>query len=106
MKKLKGMLPYLIVMVLNFYLLPFLIRDTGSGMVMLLGVIPLICFVCSILYGIKYSFHWYYALIVAVIFAPTILIFYNSTAWVYIVGYGVVALLGNAVGTMFTKRRT
>ena len=82
MKKLKSMLPYLLVIVLDFYLLPFLIKDTGSAMMMLLVVVPLICFVCSLSYGINNSFNWLYAMIVAVLFAPTILIFYNSSAWV------------------------
>lgn len=105
MNKLRDMIPYLSVIMLDFYLLPFLIRDTGSAMLMLLVVVPLICFVCSLVYGIKNSFYLVYAIIVAILFIPTILIFYNSTAWVYIFGYGAIALVGNAIGMVFSKIR-
>ena len=103
MKKLKDMIPYLTVIILDFYLLPFLIKDTGSAMLMLLIVVPLICFVCSVVYGAKNSFYLVYAIIVAILFIPTILIFYNSTAWIYIFGYGTIALVGNAIGAIFTR---
>lgn len=103
MKKLRDMIPYLTVIMLDFYLLPFLIRDTGLAMLMLLVVILLICFVCSLIYGIKNSFYLVYAIIVAILFIPTILIFYNSTALVYVFVYGAIALVGNAIGTAFGK---
>ena len=41
MTKLKGMLPFLAGMLAVFYLLPLLVRDTGSGMYVLLGLVPL-----------------------------------------------------------------
>ena len=105
MKKLRGMISHLVVIMLDFYLSPFLIRDTGSAMLVLLVAVPLICFICSIVYGIKNSFCLAYAIVVAILFTPTILIFYNSTAWVYIFGYGAIALVGNAIGMVFSKRR-
>jgi hypothetical protein len=104
MEKTKKMLPYLIIIILDFYLLPLFIKDTGTAMMMMLVVIPLICFVCSGVYGIKNSFNLYYALLVAILFVPSIFIFYNSTAWVYVLGYGIIALVGNAIGMMFYKQ--
>jgi hypothetical protein len=104
MKKTKNMLPYLIIIILDYYLLPSLIKDTGTAMMMLLVVIPLICFVCSIVYGIKNSFNPFYALIVAILFVPSIFIFYNSTAWIYVLGYGIIALVGNIIGMIFCKQ--
>lgn len=94
----------MIVILLDFYLLPLLIIDTGTAIILLLAVIPLICFCISILYGIKNSFNALYAIIVAVLFAPSIFIFYNTSAWVYIIAYGVLALIGNAIGMIFFKR--
>ena len=105
MKKLRDMIPYLAVIISDFYLLPFLIKDTGSAMLMLLVVVPLICFVCSLVYGIKNSFYLTYSIVVAILFIPTILIFFNSTAWVYIFGYGAIALVGNGIGMVFSKKR-
>jgi hypothetical protein len=104
MEKVRKMLPFLIIILLDFYLLPILIKDTGTGMMMLLAVIPSICFVCSVVYGINNSFNPFYALIVAILFVPSIFIFYNSTAWVYILGYGVIALAGNVIGMIFASK--
>ncbi len=101
MKNSLRMLPYLIVNAVAFYLLPIMIKDTGTAMgVMLIGI-PVICFVTAIVFGVKNSFKWLYPVAVALIFAPTIFIFYNSTAWVYIIAYGVIAFVGNFIGKLF-----
>ena len=102
-KELKGSLPHYIVLLLDFYLLPLFIRDTGNGMILLLVVIPVICFFTSVSYGIKSGFHFRFALIVAALFAPSIFIFYNTSAWVYMIGYGFIALTGNAIALFFRK---
>lgn len=104
MENTKKMLPYLFIVVLDFYLIPFLIKDTGSAMLSLLVIIPIICFICSIIYGVKNSFNLQYSFLVAFLFIPTIFIFYNFSAWIYIVFYGAAALIGNAVGMIFHKR--
>ncbi|HBI71561.1 MAG TPA: hypothetical protein DDY59_00010 [Lachnospiraceae bacterium] len=62
--------------------LPIAIRDTGSAMAVMLMFIPVI---------------------IALLFFPTIFIFYNSTAWVYIIAYGVIAAIGNFIGKLFFK---
>ena len=98
------MIRYLFVLALSFYLLPLLINDTGSGMMMLLIVIPLICLVSSFFYGIRYSFNKWFAIIIAALFTPTIFLFYNYSAWVYIVGYGIIALIGNSIGMILYKQ--
>ena len=103
-EKLKRGLPFYIVLLLDFYALPLLIRDTGSAMVLMLVGIPLVCFITAALYGAKNGFRVWFALIAAALFAPSIFVFYNSSAWVYMIGYGVIALLGNAVGSAFGKR--
>ena len=64
-------------------------------MIVMLIIIPMICFVTSIFYGLKNGFDFGYVLIVALIFVPSIFIFYNSSAWIYVAEYTVVALLGN-----------
>lgn len=77
MKKFKKMLPYLIINAIVFYLTPFMIKDTGSGMLILLIGFPVICFIVALIYGIKNSFNWIYSLLVMLLFVPTIFIFYN-----------------------------
>ncbi len=104
MKKIKEMLPYLIVNVIAFYFIPIIIKDTGTAMVVMLILLPLICLLTSLIYGMKNSFNILYVILVALLFAPTIFIYYNSTASVYILGYGFVALVGNLVGKIFYKK--
>ena len=89
---------YMIALVINFYVCPLAIRDTGSGIFMLLFVMPFITFGCSVVYGILQGFQIFLPVIVAVLFTPTLFIFYNESAWVYIVAYAVVSLVGNGIG--------
>ncbi|MDO4799426.1 MAG: hypothetical protein Q4A52_02785 [Bacillota bacterium] len=103
MKPLKKMIPYLIAVVLVFYLLPFLIKDTGSGMTILLIVIPASCFLISLIYGLKNSFHWLFLLLIMLLFAPTIFLFYNESAAIYILIYGILSLVGNLIGSAIRK---
>lgn len=105
MKKLKKMLPYLLVMFLTFYVLPLFARDTGSAMLILLMIMPMIDLACSLRYGQSEGFCWLYTLIVTILFVPTVFLYYNLSAWVYIIGYGFLALTGNYSGYMLLKRK-
>ena len=105
MEKLKKMLPYLAVLIFDFYLLPFLIKDTGSGMLILLIGIPMICFMVSLIYGVKNSFNWLFPLLTMLLFAPSIFIFYNESAAIYILAYGIISLIGNFLGKMFRNKK-
>lgn len=100
MKQGRAMLPYLGVNGAAFYLMPLLIQDTGSGMAILLALIPSVCLIVSVVFGKNHGFCWCYPLAVVLLFLPAIFLFYNESAWVYVVGYGVTALLGNAIGTI------
>ncbi len=101
--KLKAMLPYLTLNALAFYLLPLLMQNTGIAILIMLIVIPIISFLSSLVFGMKNGLSLFYPIITAILFIPTIFIFYNYTAWVYILGYGVVAFIGNLVGKLFHK---
>ena len=76
-----------------------LVKDTGSGMFILLFVIPVITFVNAIMCGKKNSFDILYPLLVMVIFVPYILIYMNESATIYIFIYGVISLMGCFVGS-------
>lgn len=98
MEKLKKMLPYLLINTGMFYLLPSLMKDTGSAMIILLILMPIGCFLTSLAYGVKNSFSWPYLIFVMLIFLPSIFIFYNESAMVYAFAYGFISLLGSFVG--------
>ena len=104
MNKLKKNMVFYLLLLVDFYIIPWLIKDTGSAMIIMLVIIPIICLITSIFYGIRNGFDFWYILIVAIMFTPSIFIFYNSSAWVYVVGYAVIALLGNLIALPLRKR--
>ncbi len=99
----RKILPYLAVMAFAFYALPWFIQDTGSGMLVLLIGIPLFCWNVPFVYGVKHSFFIGWPIGTAVLFLPTVFLFYNSSAMVYVAIYGVMALLGNIIGALVKK---
>lgn len=101
MNQYKTMLPYLGVNALAFYLLPLVVQDTGSAMAVMLVMLPAVCLITALIFGVKQSFHWLYALAVALLFVPTIFLFYNESATAYTFAYGVIALAGNGIGAVF-----
>ena len=103
MKKIREMSVYLIVIILAFYVLPVFINDTGTGIFFLLILTPIICFVTSIIYGIRHSFNLIFLLIIMALFIPTIFIFYNESAAVYVLIYGIIATIGNLLGSLIKK---
>lgn len=104
MDKLKENIIFYILLIINFYVIPWFIKDTGSAMMIMLMIIPLSCLVISIFYGIRNGFAFWYILIVAILFIPSIFIFYDSSAWVYVVVYTVIALLGNLIALLLRKK--
>lgn len=67
-------------------------------MLLLLAIFPVLCLGLSVIYGAKYGFDILYVILVPLIFAITIFIYYNITAWVYIVAYLGITILGTAIG--------
>ena len=106
MKKIKAMFPFLAVIALSHYLLPLLIIGSGTQIVILFAALPLICIVCSIAYGINNSRNLLYPVLVA--FLAIISSIRFSHPWVlsviFSLAYGIIALIGNAVGMVFYKR--
>lgn len=101
----KKVLPFIISQIIVFYLIPILIVDTGSGFLILLVLIPFITFLQASLYSLRYKFNILYPIIVGLLFIPSIFIFYNSSAKIYVIIYMVIALLGNSLGLFLRKRK-
>ena len=101
MKKLRNQFPFLLIIVLAFYGLPFIDRE--SGMLTLLILFTIVCFLVALVYGVKHSFSLVYSIIVMALFIPTIFIFYNETASIYVGMYGVISIVGNLLGSFVKK---
>ena len=102
--KLTALLPYAIALAAEFYLLPLLMKDTGTSMLLMLCVMPLTALACGVICGVRQGFGILLPLVAMVLFAPTVFIYYNVTAWVYIPVYGVIVFAGLGVGRIFFRK--
>lgn len=102
--KLLSLIPYTLVLLFAFYLLPLLIRNTGAAIIFMLFVIPLITFLCALHYGSRHNgFNVLFPIITTVIFIPSVYIFYNASALIYVIGYAAVAFAGIGIGGLLRK---
>ena len=95
--KLLPLLPYVLALCVDFYLLPLLMRDTGAAMFLMLCVMPLAAFLTGAACGGRLLL----PAAALVLFLPTLPLYYNYTAWVYAPAYAVIVLLGMALGRAF-----
>ncbi len=102
---LRLLLPYLAFLAADYYLLPLLIRDTASAMLLMLCAMPFLALLCGLACGTRLGFQPLLAVLGTALFLPAIPLFYNWTAWPYAPAYGLVVLLGNALGRIFYGRR-
>ena len=103
-KKILALIPYVATLIIIFYLLPLVVKNTGFAMLMMLIIMPLSTFACTVIYGVRQGFDFILPILAIVLLAPTIFIFYNSSAWIYIVIYAVIAFIGNGIGRIFYKK--
>lgn len=100
----KKEIPYYLVIVIAYILVPLLMTDTGSAMFLLLFVLPLTIYITAFVYGLKHGFHLRFALITALLFIPSIFLHYNESAWIYTFIFGALALAGNAFALLYRKK--
>ncbi len=93
------------VMLAVYYLLPIVgmcMDEASRNAFMTSGLLycafPLYQYVSSVLLGVKHGFCSIYAVAAAVLFLPTLLIFFTSNTWVAALIYGGIALAGNLMG--------
>jgi hypothetical protein len=104
MNEFNKMTTYFLASAASFYLFPLLGNSTGSFMLILLVIIPLTCFVISFIYGFKNGWNMFFPIAIGILFIPAIFIYFNSTAWVYIVGYSIISSAGVFVGKAINNK--
>lgn len=92
------MLLYLFTIGLAFYILPIFIKDAGSEIAILFLLIPFLLFILSLIYGYRHGFDIQFSLIIAILFMPTIFIFYDFSYSKYIIIYALIAFVGHMMG--------
>lgn len=105
LQNLKNIMPYLLILAIDFYLPPVLMRNTGLAMLLMLCIMPFIAFITAIIVGIRQGFNLWLTIAATILFIPTVFIHYNASAWVYAPVYGVIVLFGNLLGRMFYGQR-
>ena len=106
MKADKKMLLYLIPIFIAFYILPlFIYYDKSMAVINVICIIPLICFITTIIYAFNKVSSIMFPIISIILYIPTIFIYYgyNSGAGIYIVIYGVIIFLGYIIGKLLNK---
>ena len=93
-----GILSAGILVLAAFYLLPMLIVDTGSGMIILLLAVPAFCFAAGVIFGLLAGFRWYFPVALGLLFLPAVYLFMNSSALVYVPIYAVIGAVGEGIG--------
>lgn len=103
MKKYLKEVIILIMQLIVFYILPLFAGPTdmiGLVMLIILGTLLLSIIIGSIS---KNKIKYLYPIIVAILFIPSIFIFYNESALVHSLWYLVVSSIGLIVGTIIYK---
>ena len=54
--------------------------------------------ICSTIMSKKHSFNIWIILLISILFVPTMLIFYNTSALIFMIAYLVLALIGSLIG--------
>ncbi len=106
MKKYLKELIIFILQIILFYLIPLLMNaDTVIGVILflLLGTFTL-TLVLNIISKLKIKY--FYPLIVAIIFIPSIFIYYNESALIHTLWYFIDSLIGMIIGTCIFKLKS
>ncbi|BBF43287.1 hypothetical protein lbkm_1974 [Lachnospiraceae bacterium KM106-2] len=99
MKPIQRWLPYSIIFLMIFYGLPLLTGMNQSVTDLLLQLYtPCLCMILGVVYGIKEEFNFSFCLLGAILFLPTIWIFYEVTTWIYAVVYFLMIFIGMLPG--------
>lgn len=87
-----------IAICINFYLFPFLFKESSSEMMVLLVVMPSITILLGVLYTYSVQPHWSYPLIVGAAFLPTMMVYYNLSAWIFAIIHFLAFIVGCLIG--------
>ncbi len=110
---------YMAAIIALFHIVP-LIAVMGNSALSLMPVLcmivnPMIIFIVCIVFGVKQGFTWKMPLFVAVVFAPSVFMYYMDmqtpedmmyaiqTTLIFIIVYFIFSLIATAVGALFRK---
>jgi hypothetical protein len=96
--EMKKMLPYLLVLILTYYLLPLLSSVPWWDMDCLMIYMPILSLIIGIVYGAKNGFSIFLPIVSAIIFMPAMGIHFGEIVYGYAIIYGIISLIGIILG--------
>lgn len=99
----KDKIIYTLMLMILYVLLGVLIKDTGSGFIILLVLMPALTFIIAFFYGCKKGFEYMIPILTMLAFIPIIYGFLNASAFIYMLVFGMIALIANYVGGLFGR---
>lgn len=116
MERFERTLPYFITMIVFFFALPIILAVTvgnvGEEYTATIGsiynMLPMFDLCCGLVVGFFFGRSkgndWLVALEAGVAFIPCVYLFFNSTAWIYVVLIILATMLGIVLGKVFGDR--
>lgn len=96
--------PCYIALLASFWLLPLLMVNVGMAALILLLLMPVASFACGLWHGVSYGFSWWLPLMCCAFYLPTIFVYYNYTAWVYVIPNVLIIVAGLGIGSQIRKK--
>ena len=108
MKKSVVILVVLSLLIYNIRLVSSVIFPVAADYLFLIDlwiINSLYALISSIIMSKKYRFNILIVLLIAILFVPTALIYYNRTALIYVIIYFILALIGDFIGEFIYKKK-
>jgi hypothetical protein len=102
----KKLIAYITILSVVFYLIPITTKmETPMELAFTLMIVlnPIACLGTGAVFGIKHGFKLYFLMLAPLLFIPSMYIFYNSSAFIYIVIYIVFSAAGIGIGCVLRK---
>lgn len=97
-------LPYTVILLILYIVLPLISGDTGSAMFNILFVLPLMNVILALIYAYKNRISIYYYILNFIALLPTIIfIFKQWDTLIYALIYFLAALFGSFIGIALRK---
>ena len=103
MKKYIKEIVFLVIQILVFYLLPLFSEPSGAmGMIMLMVLATMML---SVVLGSisKHKIKYLYPLVIALLFIPSVFLYYNESALIHALGYLAASAIGLGLGIITQK---
>lgn len=98
-EKFKDIKNYVFIILISFYIIPIPIRTLGSGLFVILLIIPFLFFIMTMIYGIYEKDILFLILVLLLLYYPSTYIFSDTMLLPFCLWYVTVSIIGWYLGT-------